>query len=210
MERFRECCTELPGSISHRVSYINAQHLAEDSFPLTKLIILVPQMLDTPSDLRELSRDEHSAEGRFWIEPAKHRLPAAVVARAGNTRRPYDVPVYKIKDPDKIEKPKYVAATVALKSLFDVVNMNPVDSSEIKQHLQEIILSFCRSLEIIIRESEDCKDLCEIICFAHMDSSGRRVNIARLILEIIDKLLAEKNERCRTSHIHHSMRQHMV
>ncbi|KAJ9578737.1 hypothetical protein L9F63_005026 [Diploptera punctata] len=180
-------------------AYINAQHLTPESFLLPKLLILVPLTLDTPPDPIELSRDEGSAEGKYWIESAVSLQPE-VVARAGNTKRPYSVPVYKIKDPDKVEKPKYVAATIALKSLFDVVNMNPEDSFEIRQNLQETILSFCRTLEIFLNESEDCKDLCEIIRFAHKDSYGNRVNIARLILNRKDKLTTETN-KCERRHM---------
>ena len=188
--------TEPKGIKAKIVKYINAQHLSEDSFPLQKLIVLVPQMLDTPSNPQKLSTDE--GEEKYWLEPAKYHLDAEVISRAGVTNRPYDVPVYKIKDPDKIEKPKYIAATVALKSLFDVVNMNPEDSSEIIVNLPETISSFCRTLEILLSESEDCRDLCEIICFTHKDISGKKVNIARLILQRIDELLAEKKRH----HIH--------
>ncbi|PSN35823.1 hypothetical protein C0J52_22738 [Blattella germanica] len=186
-------------------TYINHHHLREDSFPVTKLFIVVPLSLDVPINVVKDSVDDNSINAPHWLEDASPLEPLEFHV-VGVRNRTYDVPVYKLKDPSSRKRPKYVAIAVALKSLFDVFCFNVEDFEFFKTNKDEIISVYCKALEEIILENHHCKDLCEIILFRRTDSNGKRVNLAKVILRRIKQLHKEKNKMSGTLHYHDARR----
>ncbi|XP_021939776.1 stimulator of interferon genes protein isoform X3 [Zootermopsis nevadensis] len=170
-------------------TFMNHHRLLKTAFPVRKLFILIPRNLYTPTDLMEVSTDWHNSTN-YWMEAAMS-LETQELDRAGVKQRVYKNSVYKIWNRDRSTLyPVYVVAEGAtpLKTFYDVIKMNPKMSRVFKNHQHEIVSAFYKTLQDILRDSDDCRDLCEIIFYADTDENQRRVNVARIILERIEKL----------------------
>ncbi|XP_069699922.1 uncharacterized protein Sting isoform X2 [Periplaneta americana] len=182
------------GILKRIETFINHHHLSEENFPVKKLFILIPQSLRTPTDLKADSTD-YPDNTKYWMEAAVS-LESQELDRAGVKQRVYKNSVYKIKDwENPTRKPVYVVAEGAtpLKTLYDVIKMNPKMSRIFKNHQPEIVSAFYKTLLEIISYTDDCKDVCEIIYYVDTDEHGRKVNIARIILERIRELESRGN-----------------
>jgi len=169
-------------------TFINHHGIPDNAFPIKKLFILIPQNLHTPTDLREVSTD-WPYDGEYWMEAAVSLEPQEF-DRAGVKQRSYKNSVYKIRDRDNAgPKPVYVVAEGAtpLKTFYEVIQMNAKMSRVFKEHQHDIVSAFCKTLQDIIRDSDDCRDVCEIISYADTEG-GKKVNVARIILERIQQL----------------------
>ncbi|XP_023726086.1 stimulator of interferon genes protein isoform X2 [Cryptotermes secundus] len=169
-------------------TFINKHRLSDSAFPVKKLFILIPKSLYIPTDLKDVSTDW--PDDKCWMDAAMS-LEDQVFDRAGVKQRLYKNSVYKIKNRDSPgAQPVYVVAEGAtpLKTCYDVINGDPKMSRVFKDHQHDIILSFYKTLRDIIRDSDDCRDLCEIIYYVDTDDNKKRINVARIILERIQEL----------------------
>lgn len=177
-------------------TFINHHHISGSAFPVKKLFILIPQNLYTPTDLQEVSTD-WPYDSEYWMEAAVS-LESQEIDRAGVKQRTYKNSVYKIWNRDiKDARPVYVVAEGAtpLKTFNEVIQMNARMSRVFKDHQHDIVLAFYKTLRDLIREDDDCRDVCEIIYYA--DTEGdRKVNVARIILERIQQLTGRDAQQC--------------
>ncbi|XP_049802047.1 stimulator of interferon genes protein homolog isoform X1 [Schistocerca nitens] len=170
------------GMIEKIEDYIDQQGLNDSSFPVKKLFIIIPSSAYTPSKLSDI------ADG--WMEPAGS-LESHILNRAGVQQRVYKNSVYRIKNPNTNDEPVYVAAEGAtpLKSLHDAISRSGENQVFYREHLQELMSLFYKTLRKIIKADRDCRDLCEIVYYIDLDEHGNRcVNIAELLLYRIDQL----------------------
>jgi hypothetical protein len=181
--------TQSAKGIKRRIeTFINRHHIADSAFPVKKLFILIPKNLYTPTDLKEVSIDWPN-DSEYWME-ASVSLESQEIDRAGVKQRTYKNTVYKIRNRDIADaRPVYVVAEGAtpLKTFNEVIQMNARMSRVFKDHQHDIVLAFYKTLRDLIREDDDCRDVCEIIYY--VDTEGdRKVNVARIILERIQQL----------------------
>ncbi|PSN57072.1 hypothetical protein C0J52_01737 [Blattella germanica] len=194
-----EIGVELVKGITGRIDSYASKHglykyPGHQPFPIKKLFILIPQNLYTPTDLKEVSCDP-SDRTKYWMESAQS-LEAQELDRAGVKKRVYKNSVYKIRNPDADQDAYiYVVAEGAtpLKTLYDVIEMNPRMSAIFKKHRAEIVSSFYKTLLNILNESEECRGLCEVIYYVDTDANKKKVNVAKIILERIDELQQQRN-----------------
>jgi len=174
-------------------TFINHHRIPDSAFPVKKLFILIPQNLHTPTDLKEVSTDRPN-DSEYWMEAAVS-LEFQKFDRAGVKERTYKNSVYKIWNRDIPDaRPVYVVAEGAtpLKTFNEVIQMNAKMSRVFKDHQHDIVSAFYKTLQDIIRESDDCRDVCEMIYYVDTEG-GKKVNVARIILERIQQLTGRDN-----------------
>lgn len=168
-------------------TFINHHGLPDSAFPVKKLFILIPQNLYIPTDLRDISTD---CPDNYWMEAAVS-LEDQELDRAGVKGRVYKNSVYKIWNRDSPGAPPvYVVAEGAtpLKTCYDVMKIDPKMSRVFKDHQYDIMSIFYKTLGDIIRDSDDCRDRCEIIYYVDTDENKKKVNVAKVILKRIQEL----------------------
>ncbi|KAJ9584799.1 hypothetical protein L9F63_020853, partial [Diploptera punctata] len=197
-----EVGTTSKGIVGRIETYINKNNLIRENdplykaFPIKKLFILIPKNLFTPTDLKEVSRDNPNDGTKCWMEAAPS-LESEILDRAGVKQRVYKNSVYKIRDPNnENDTYTYVVAEGAtpLKTLWDVIKMNPKMSAIFKKHQEEIVSAFYKTLLEILNDSDECRGLCEVIYYVDTDKNNKKVNVAKIILQRIEEL-ERKQER---------------
>lgn len=147
-----------------------------------KLLILIPASSYIPPDLKEVSFQ--------WIESAIDLEPE-VRDRAGVKRRSYHNNVYKIyPNGDRSScNPIYVVAEGAtpLLTYFEVQKHAHPETYIYKKYRREIIKNFYDKLKELISNDPECMDYCELIYYNDYDSNGRKVNVAKVILDRLNK-----------------------
>lgn len=151
--------------------------------PVHKLFILIPSSAYIPSDLKEVSCQ--------WMESV-HKLEQEKRNRAGNIGRTYCNNVYKIFPGGQGSRttPEYVVVEGAtpLLTFYEVQKHTHPDSDMYKRYKREIVMKFYTKLQEILDSEPDMKDLCELIYYNDYDSNGMKINIAKLILERLQKI----------------------
>lgn len=153
------------------------------SITIKKLFLLIPSSSYISPDLKELSYDG-------WIESAQ-KLETEIRDRAGVKQRTYHNNIYKIyPDGNQSAKPEYVVLEGATPILtyFEVQKHFHPESAIYKTYNEEIIATFYMKLKELINSNPDCKDRCELIYYKDQDSNGKKVNVAKIILERIETL----------------------
>lgn len=150
---------------------------------LHKLIILIPMSTYISPDLKETSYQ--------WMESAIH-LEEEIRDRAGVKRRTYRNVVYKIyPDGRKLNSiPVYVVAEGATPVLtfFEALRCAHNETNIYRKYYKHIIKQFYNKLKELLDNDPECKDLCELIYYDDCDTNGAKVNVAKVILERLDKI----------------------
>ncbi|XP_051159019.1 stimulator of interferon genes protein homolog [Leptopilina boulardi] len=159
------------------------------SFPVKKLFILVPSSFYTPPDLKESSNN--------WLEAIpndiKYDKDGVTQNRAGVSKRQYQNTFYKII-PGGIGNVKENTVHVVtegaspLLTFFEVQQQSHRYSNTYREFKKEIGKSFYRTLKQLLNDNPDCRDLCELVYYEDYDSKGKKVNIAKILLQRIKEL----------------------
>ncbi|XP_012145882.1 transmembrane protein sting [Megachile rotundata] len=147
-----------------------------------KLLILIPASSYIPPDLKEVSFQ--------WIESAIELEPE-IRDRAGVKRRSYHNNIYKIyPNGDRSNSiPVYVVAEGAtpLLTYFEVQKHTHPETNTYWKYRRDVIRNFYNKLNELISNDPECMDLCELIYYNDYDSNGRKVNVAEVILDRLNK-----------------------
>lgn len=153
------------------------------TFPIHKLFILIPSSGYIPPDLKEASYQ--------WMESASE-LEEDKRNRAGNIGRSYRNIAYKIYPDGRNSgsRPVYVVVEGAtpLLTYYEVQKHNHPESVIYERFKGKIIEMFYRKLQETLQSDPETRDLCELIYYDDYDAKGEKVNVARVILERIDKI----------------------
>ncbi|XP_076652604.1 transmembrane protein sting [Halictus rubicundus] len=148
-----------------------------------KLLVLIPSSTYIPPDLKEISYQ--------WMESAVE-LEEEVRNRAGVIGRRYRNNVYKIYPDGKRSNctPVYVVAEGAtpILTFFEVQKHSHLETSLYKTYCTDIIYKFYQKLTELIDNDPECKDLCEVIYYEDYNDNGTKVNVAKVILERLNKI----------------------
>lgn len=152
-------------------------------FPSKKLYILIPLSAHCPTTIHERSGIKmESGESLDWRR----------MDRAGVKNRQYHNSVYKIWiGKDYKRKPVYVCAEYAtpLLTFYEVTRHNTPDSREYMRNRNEIVTNFYMTLNKILKDDPDCKDVCELIYYKDIDSHGNPYSVEELD---VGKLLLDR------------------
>nr|XP_033327362.1 stimulator of interferon genes protein [Megalopta genalis] len=177
----------LPSTGTSQKSLIEKIENIEDchniSISCHKLFILIPSSTYIPPDLKEISYQ--------WMESVVE-LEEDVRDRAGVKRRRYHNNLYKIY-PNGIRTnviPEYVVAEGAtpLMTFFEVQKHAHPETNIYKTYRENIIQKFYLKLKDLIENDPECNGLCDLIYYEDCDDKGEKVNVAKVILERLNKI----------------------
>ncbi|XP_022905121.1 stimulator of interferon genes protein homolog [Onthophagus taurus] len=144
-------------------------------FAYNKLIILVPMSLFCPPNLVDHSKYISLAQSLGTIE----------VSRGGVHNRVYKNTVYKLeKDGNRY----YVCAEYAtpLRTMYDIVHTNNPHAVLYETFQNEFIINFYQTLKDILENSEETRDLCDLVLF-NDQKDKKMVDIGNVIINHIKK-----------------------
>ncbi|XP_076237042.1 transmembrane protein sting [Calliopsis andreniformis] len=148
------------------------------SIAVHKLFILIPSSSYIPPDLKEASYQ--------WMENAIE-LEDEIRDRAGVKRRIYRNNVYKIYPDGKKSNsvPVYVVAEGAtpLLTFYEVLKHAHRETNMYQKYHKNIIENFRNKLKELLNDDPECRDLCELIYYHDIDTTGAKTNVAKVILE---------------------------
>ncbi|XP_043477150.1 stimulator of interferon genes protein [Leptopilina heterotoma] len=158
------------------------------SVPVKKLFILIPDSFYIPTDLGELSNNE------LEVIPKGLDYDVLQQNRAGVYKRHYKNTIYKIIPGGLGSGQKNTIHIVTegatpMLTFFEVKQQSHRYSSTYREFQNEIRKSFCTTLQNLLNDNPDCRDLCELVYYEDYDAKGKKVDIAKILLQRIEKNL---------------------
>ncbi|XP_034185691.2 transmembrane protein sting [Osmia lignaria lignaria] len=146
-----------------------------------KLLILIPESSYVPPDLKEASYK--------WMESAR-TLEEEIRDRAGVKNRIYRNSLYKIfPDGDRNSTPVYVPVEGAtpLVTFGEVQKHAHPETKVYSKYRKDVIKRFHEKLKELISSDPECADKCELIYYNDYDENGMKVNVAKVILDRLQR-----------------------
>lgn len=158
------------------------------SVPVKKLFILIPDSFYIPTDLSELSNNE------LEVIPKGLDYDVLLQNRAGVYKRHYKNTIYKIIPGGLGTGQKNTIHIVTegatpMLTFFEVKQQSHRYSNTYREFQNEIRKSFCTTLQNLLNDNPDCRDLCELVYYKDYDAKGKKVDIAKILLQRIEKNL---------------------
>lgn len=160
--------------------------------PVKKLFILAPDLMSIPNTLET---------DTLWKCTS---LEPLVLNRAGCMKRVYHNSVYSMLASTEATVGGtgtgvarwYVVAEGAtpLRTFYEVLRSAGASSGELERYRTEIVASFVQHLRLLLRDDEDCRDLCEVVTYADRTADGRVVDVGGVLRKAIERQLARDNE----------------
>ncbi|XP_011314247.1 stimulator of interferon genes protein [Fopius arisanus] len=163
----------LPGLRKKMEIYEAAQDV---TIPVKKMFILIPESGHIPPDLCDASYQ--------WLE-ATTNLEHIVIDRAGVKRRNYKNTVYKIHPNSQAmgHRPVYVITEGAtpMMTFWEILIHDHEQTATYKQNRMQIVASFYKTLQQLIDNDPECRDVCELVYYKDYEK-GKKINVAEILL----------------------------
>ncbi|XP_015124037.1 stimulator of interferon genes protein isoform X2 [Diachasma alloeum] len=149
------------------------------TIPVKKMFVLIPKSGHIPPDLSDASYQ--------WLEGTTS-LEHIVQDRAGVKRRNYKNTVYKIhpNGQEKGHRPIYVTTEGATPMLtfWEILMHDHKQTKTFKQNRMQIVASFYKTLDELIDNDPECRDVCELVYYNDYEK-GKKINVAEILVRRI-------------------------